>query len=338
MALTLTGISKTQAKAPILAGINLTLGEGKLLALLGASGSGKTSLLRIIAGLDAPDTGTITYRDQPLTPGQVALVFQEPVLYPHLTLQENILFSQRFRTTGPLDRNHYLSLVDSLGLGDHLAKKPHQLSGGQAQRAGIARALVRKAPILLLDEPLSSVDGHLAEAIRTDLLALHQELGFTGIYVTHQPDEALRMGQHIGALESGTLAQLGTPSQILDTPASPQVARLIHPLYNQLAGHLNQQNIEAGLPALALSVSPQPGWLALPLTLLALGRHPAGYRLDASLTRTVTLPSPRGPLELGAGNTLTAILPEAHLATLPTLPTPGSTLTLYCQPQALHLF
>ncbi|WP_237188729.1 ABC transporter ATP-binding protein [Rothia nasimurium] len=347
-ALTITGLTKRFGASTLLSDIDLTVPSGSLLTLVGESGSGKSTLLRIIAGLEQSDAGSVLFGNQPVGVGEgkrtkvtgktsqagavpVGFVFQKPVLYPHLSVKDNILFGERLRGRGSIDRDHYLSLVDSLGLGDHLAKKPAQLSGGQAQRAGIARALVRKPTLALFDEPLSSVDEHLSEAIRADLLTLHSQLGFTGIYVTHTPDEALTMGQQLAVLEGGRLAQVAAPGQILAAPASAQVARLLHPLYNELSLDSAGQALPAGISAHGFERTDVSSPGALPVRVLGVLAHTAGTRYSLETTQATHLPHPCGNLLVPAGTRLTAVLPETPVGT-------GQGLHLQVRPGALHLF
>ena len=347
-ALTITGLTKRFGASAVLSGIDLTVPGGSLLSLVGESGSGKSTLLRIIAGLEQADAGRVLFGHRPVGVGggthikgssktrqagavPVGFVFQKPVLYPHLSLEENILFAQRLRAQEQVDRDHYLSLVDTLGLGGHLRKRPVQLSGGQAQRAGIARALVRKPALALFDEPLSSVDEHLSEAIRADLLTLHRQLGFTGIYVTHNPDEALAMGQQLAVLEGGRLAQVAAPGQVLATPASAQVARLLHPLYNELEVERNGQVVPAGISAHGFERADAGSPGALPVRVLGVLAHTAGSRFSFETTRAVELPHPDGAVIIPAGSLLTAVLPVVPHDE-------GQRLSLALREGALHCF
>lgn len=346
--LTIIGLTKRFGDSSVLKDINLLVPAGSLLSLVGESGSGKSTLLRIIAGLEEADAGSLFFDDRPVGLGggkhkkragetrqtggvPVGFVFQKPVLYPHLSLEENILFAQRLRAQEQLDRDHYLSLVDTLGLGEHLRKRPAQLSGGQAQRAGIARALVRKPTLALFDEPLSSVDEHLSEAIRTDLLALHRQLGFTGIYVTHHPDEALAMGQQVAVLEAGTLAQVASPSQVLAAPASPKVARLLHPLYNEFSLEIRGQRTHAGISAHGFETAEEETHTSLPVRVLRALAHTAGYRYTLETLDARTLKSAGEEVTIPAALELTAVLPGIKLEV-------GQKCNLSLRSGALHLF
>lgn len=302
-------LTKNFGPVAVLKDLSLTIPVGQLTALMGASGSGKSTLLRIIAGLEHADAGTIHYSGAPIGTGQVGFIFQEPVLYPHLSVKDNILFAYRFAKAPTPDQEHFTSLINTLGLGEHLHKKPAQLSGGQAQRAGIARALVRKTPLVLFDEPLSNVDTHLSEAIRADILTLHRQLGFTGLYVTHTPDEALQMGQEIAVLDQGQVVQVGPARQLLQRPVSLQIARLLNPLYNELPAELAGKRVTAGVSAYGFSPRYQAGENSLTVIPRSTWGHTSGTRLEAVLPRGTELKTPRGPLHLPAGTVITAVLP-----------------------------
>lgn len=326
----LAGISKNYDGTIVLGGLDLSLPTGQMLALLGASGAGKSTLLRLIAGLEEPDAGVISFGGQAIEPGQTALVFQKPVLYPHLSIEENILFAFRLKKSAPLDREHYSSLVHTLGLGDHLKKKPAQLSGGQAQRAGIARALVRLTPVVLFDEPLSSVDETSSASIRSDVQLLHTQLGFTGIYVTHDQNEALQMGQRVAVLSGGRLAQVGTPEQLLASPASAEVAHLVFPLYNSFDAQLAGRAVRAGLNAFAFSPGHQLGGLTA--VVRSSWQHTAGLRVEIEVVQDALVTTEAGELTIPEGTVLTTLLTgRRHVET-------GHSLNGEINPAGLHLF
>lgn len=326
----LTGISKNYDGTIVLGGLDLSLPAGQMLALLGASGAGKSTLLRLIAGLEEPDLGVVSFGGQAIEPGQTALVFQKPVLYPHLSIEENILFAFRLKKSAPLDREHYSSLVQTLGLGDHLKKKPAQLSGGQAQRAGIARALVRLTPVVLFDEPLSSVDETSSASIRSDVQLLHTQLGFTGIYVTHDQNEALQMGQRVAVLSGGRLAQVGTPEQLLASPASAEVAHLVFPLYNSFDAQLAGRAVRAGLNAFAFSPGNQLG--SLTAVVRSSWQHTAGLRVEIEVIHDALITTEAGELTIPKGTVLAALLTgRRHVET-------GHRLNGEIDPAGLHIF
>lgn len=256
--------------APTFTDLSLTLEAGEFTTLLGSSGSGKTTLLRCIAGLEPYNSGSITWQGRPLAPGDISYVFQKPVLYPHLTVQDNILFSTRLKAfPGAIDEDHYRFLLSLLKLEGLEKRRTSQLSGGQAQRVGIARALVRKSPLILFDEPLSSVDESLSASICQDLIHLHQELGFTALYITHNQDEALQLGSRVAVMDGGQIAQCSAPAELLKNPRTLAVARLTGaPGFNLLDGVLEEQAVQLGFRA----TSPVLGaYSGLPLTVEVAG-------------------------------------------------------------------
>lgn len=213
--------------------INFTIKAGEFFSLLGPSGCGKTTLLRIIAGFEYPDDGAVLFDEKnivSLPPNKRSsnTVFQTYALFPHLSVYDNIAFPLKIKK---LDKKtidekvrQYVHLVQ---LDDHIFKKPNQLSGGQKQRVAIARALINEPKVLLLDEPLSALDAKLRSSLLIDLDNLHDKIGITFIYVTHDQSEALAVSDRIAVMNSGHVLQVGTPFEIYESPATQFVAQFI---------------------------------------------------------------------------------------------------------------
>ncbi|MCR5045303.1 MAG: ABC transporter ATP-binding protein [Treponema sp.] len=230
---TIDHVSKRFGDFVALDDINFTIKPGEFFSLLGPSGCGKTTLLRIIAGFEFPDEGVVLFDDKNVIPlaankRQSNTVFQNYALFPHLSVYENVAFPLRLRKAPKeeIDEKvkHYLRLVQ---LEAHMSKKPNQLSGGQKQRVAIARALINEPKVLLLDEPLSALDAKLRANLLLDLDALHDKIGITFIYVTHDQSEALSVSDRIAVMNSGHVLQVGTPFEIYESPATQFVAQFI---------------------------------------------------------------------------------------------------------------
>jgi spermidine/putrescine transport system ATP-binding protein len=226
-------IFKSFGDFDVLKNVTLDIKKGEFFSLLGPSGCGKTTLLRIIAGFESPDEGSLKIDGAnvlPLPPNrrQVNTIFQNYALFPHLTVFENVAFPLRIKHA-PADElnekvNSYLKLVQLEG---HAKKKPNQLSGGQKQRVAIARALIKEPRVLLLDEPLSALDAKLRQHMLIELDEIHDKIGITFIYVTHDQQEALSVSDRIAVLDQGNVLQVGTPHEIYEQPATGFVARFI---------------------------------------------------------------------------------------------------------------
>jgi multiple sugar transport system ATP-binding protein len=201
-------------------GVDLEVGPGELLVLVGPSGSGKTTLLRLVAGLDQPSAGTIRLGGEDLAgvpPHQrnVALVFQNLALYSHLTVADNLRFGLHSNSGEPITE-----ATQTLGIEHLLRRYPADLSGGEQQRVALGRAMVKRPAVLLLDEPLSSLDGPARRNLRQEVKALQRKLGVPTIYVTHDQVEALLLADRIAVIERGRLQQVGSPADIYHHPAN----------------------------------------------------------------------------------------------------------------------
>lgn len=210
--------------------VSLTVEDGELVALVGPSGSGKTTLLRVIAGLERAGSGKVLIggREADRMPPEkrdVALIFDSPALYPHLTVHGNLAFGLRVRRTPrqEIDRRVY-RIAALLGIRDLLGRKPQGLSGGERQRVSLGRALVREPQVLLLDEPLKSLDAPLRTRMRREIRRLQSELSLTTIYVTHDQGEAIALGSRLVVLDRGRVQQSGTAAELCRRPANRFVA------------------------------------------------------------------------------------------------------------------
>jgi multiple sugar transport system ATP-binding protein len=258
----LYGLSKSFGKTAALADMTMVIPDGAFVVLLGPTGAGKTTTLRLIAGLDRPDAGSVRIAGQDVTGLQpaerdVAMVFQQYSLYPHMTVRDNLAFPLRSPMIAMPEAQiaaRVAEVAEVLRIPHKLANKATQLSGGEMQRVSIGRALVRNPRIYLMDEPLSSLDAKLRGDLRVELKRIHQDLGATFLYVTHDQIEAMTMATHIGVLDHGRLVQFGTPREVYETPVSTYVAsRLGQPRINLLPAPLFP-----GAPAGAAQVGLRP--------------------------------------------------------------------------------
>ena len=239
--LVLEGVSKRFRRTQAVADLSLRVGDGELVVLLGPTGAGKTTTLRLAAGLERPDTGRVRIAGDDVTAAppaarDVAFVFQQYSLYPHLSVHDNLAFPLRApaRRLPELEiRKRVRAIAELLHIEHKLASPAAQLSGGQMQRVAIGRALVRQPSMYLMDEPLSSLDAKLRAELRVELKRIQRQLGATILYVTHDQTEAMTMATRIGVLDEGRLVQLGTAREIYQDPHNVHVAaRLGSPTVN----------------------------------------------------------------------------------------------------------
>jgi sn-glycerol 3-phosphate transport system ATP-binding protein len=232
-AIQLDRVIKRWGSARAVDGVSLTADEGSLLVLLGPSGCGKSTTLRLIAGLEQPDSGTVMIGGTDvthLTPAQrkIAMVFQSYALFPHLSVAENIVFGLRVRGVSRAERDARLKRVAGImGLAQLLDRKPSQLSGGQRQRVALGRSIIAEARVCLMDEPLSNLDAKLRHEMRTEIRALQQRLGMTMVYVTHDQTEAMTMADRVVLMRDGHVEQNGQPEELYGRPATSFTARFI---------------------------------------------------------------------------------------------------------------
>jgi multiple sugar transport system ATP-binding protein len=303
-ALEIRNVSKSFGTTSVLSNVSLDVRAGEFLTLIGASGCGKSTILRIIAGLEAQDAGEIRIGgrivDQ-LRPKHrnVAMVFQSYALYPHMSASENIAMPLVMQRFGLLER---MPLVGRLSMrrgrimsdiGEEvgqvarqlqieplLARKPAQLSGGQRQRVALGRAMVRHPDVFLMDEPLSNLDAKLRVHMRTELTDLHRRLGVTFIYVTHDQVEAMTMSDRVALMDEGRIVQLGTPSELYHDPADIRVARFIgSPVINILPGRVVGGRLEIAGSSIPMTC-PLPGD-----TDVSVGIRPEAVSLEARVGR-----------------------------------------------------
>jgi putrescine transport system ATP-binding protein len=214
-------LSKQFGAQPVLRNVSFALAQGEVLAVLGRSGCGKTTLLKILAGLAEPDQGTLLLQGQDLSPlppneRQMVYLYQEPLLFPHLTVFENVAFGLRIRKVAKAEINRQVSeLLDELDLREHATKAPNQLSGGQRQRVSFGRALIIRPRLLLLDEPFGNLDAQTRADMQQLFLRVSQQHRITSLFVTHDSREALTVGTRFGYLDQGQLTSFASVAEFV---------------------------------------------------------------------------------------------------------------------------
>ena len=326
--------------------VELEIADGEFLAVLGPSGSGKSSLLRLVAGLEEPTGGWIDMDGRDIThlepkDRDVAMVFQGLALYPHMTVRENMAFGLLARKAPAAEIQERVSeAAETLGLTPHLQKRPRELSGGERQRVALGRALVRRPRVYLFDEPLSSLDAQLRQELREELARLHALTRTTSIYVTHDQKEALSLGSRVAVFDRGRIRQVGTPEAIYRDPRDLFVARFVgDPAINLIEGEIVAENGRARFRAagftFALASSGGHAGKAI------LGVRPEGAGLgsvaDSSARATVDR------VERLGGETLIHLRTEAGRQVLRAeprgaLPTPGDVVGLLVDPRRALFF
>jgi len=342
--LSLTDVTKRfdGPKGTIIAvdGIDLAVEEGEFLVLVGPSGCGKTTTLRMIAGLERVDEGEIridgrVVNDEEPHERNVAMVFQNYALYPHMTVRRNIGYGLTKSSTLSDEEiaDEVESIAELMGIGDLLDKKPGQLSGGQKQRVATGRALVRDPSVFLLDEPLSNLDAKLRLHMRTEIQRIQSRIDTTTVYVTHDQEEAMTMGDRIAVMNDGRIEQIGPPSEIYDSPTNRFVAEFVgNPSMNFLDVEVSGTRVDG--PGVAFDLD-QTGPKS--------GRYRLGIRpedvslsVDEAGAGTVTVVEPTGSEAIVyldvEGVELTAKVPRR------TAPAVGEPIDVRFPPEAVYLF
>ena len=350
--LELRGIAKKFGKVKALEDISLQVNHGEFAILLGPSGCGKSTLLRIIAGLEPQTQGEVLIEgkkvdDRSPRERDIAMVFQNYALYPHLEVHENLAFGLKMRKESrEVIEARIQEAAQLLDIGDLLNRKPRELSGGQRQRVAMGRAIVRKPKLFLFDEPLSNLDARLRALMRVELKKLHQRLGTTMIYVTHDQTEAMTLGQKIVVMNQGRIQQVDTADRIYSAPSSPFVAGFIgSPSMNLLHGVLEKKGgvwfFQCG--QLVFSLPPPKGPLSIHRSeQTVLGIRPEDIQLGKAMHTGTSL---QGEIELvenlGSDRLIHVVAGNQRLvvrAPRSNPYNPRDTITLHLPYPHLHLF
>ncbi len=333
----LSGIVKRHGAVTALGGVDLEIRAGEFFSLLGPSGSGKTTTLRILAGLEEADAGTVRMNGADITraePGarDVAMVFQSYALYPHMTVRENIAFPLKMIGAPAGETARAVAEAAARVRIDHLLdRKPGQLSGGQQQRCALARAIVRKPALFLLDEPLSNLDAKLRLETRVELKRLQRALNVTAVYVTHDQEEALSLSDRLAVFMDGRIVQVGTPEEVFSRPATAAVAGFLgNPPMNLIPARLHEGVAAIEGSSLRLAAIERFGTREV-----ILGVRPSGVRLASDgLPAVVTMTEALGEdsyADLAVGDLLVR-------AKVRERPAERSPVRLQLDPEALHVF
>lgn len=244
-AIKLSGLRKSFGAVEAVAGIDLEIADGEFFSMLGPSGSGKTTVLRMIAGFEMPTAGTVALGGRDVTKlapfeRDVNTVFQDYALFPHMTVLENVEYGLKVRKVARKERRaRAVDALSSVRLEGFEARKPSAMSGGQRQRVALARALVNRPKVLLLDEPLGALDLKLREQMQVELKEIQRDVGITFVFVTHDQHEALTMSDRVAVFDAGRIAQVGTPEEVYEQPATPFVAGFVG-TSNLLSGSISE--------------------------------------------------------------------------------------------------
>jgi iron(III) transport system ATP-binding protein len=337
-ALELTGITRSFGARTVLSGVSLTLARGEVLALLGASGCGKTTLLRLVAGLLAPSAGEIRIAGRTVASGAqslppeargLAMVFQDYALWPHLSVARNVAFPLEMRGVPRAERDRRVAeALQRVGLAAFAARPPGTLSGGQQQRVALARALVARPPLILFDEPLSNLDKELRDSLAREIAGLLREEGLSALYVTHDQGEAFAVADRVAVMAGGRILQDAAPEALVARPASAEVAQFLN-LGAILPGEVAAGRFRHAASGLALRVAAAEGPAQALLPRRALRADPGGQiRVEIAEQRF------RGDDVLVSGRLPDGVLLSfAHASRLP-----GGTLRLSLDAKAVTVF
>lgn len=287
-AITLSGIRKSFGNTDVIHGVDLEIPDGELVVFVGPSGCGKSTLLRLISGLDQPTSGTLMIDGKDVTTAGaadrgLAMVFQSYALYPHMSVRQNLAFGlENTRMPKPEITKRIEEAARMLEIEPLLKRRPGQLSGGQRQRVAIGRAIVRDPVAFLLDEPLSNLDAELRVSMRAELAALHDRLGTTMVYVTHDQVEAMTLADRIVVLRAGRIEQVAPPIELFNRPANLFVAGFIG------APNMNLLPLELAAPLLGTTTAPSgAATLGVRPQHLALSQDERALALKVSLTEAL---------------------------------------------------
>jgi multiple sugar transport system ATP-binding protein len=327
----------------VIRGVSIDIQDGEFCVLVGPSGCGKSTLLRMIAGLEEVSQGTISIgdkvvNDMPSKERDIAMVFQSYALYPHMNVRDNMAFSLEMAKMSKVQiRSKVDAAAGTLGLQDLLDRFPRQLSGGQRQRVAMGRCMVRDPSVFLFDEPLSNLDAKLRVAMRTEIRSLHQRLGTTSIYVTHDQIEAMTMADKIVVMRDGLVEQVGSPLTLYDCPANQFVAGFIgSPAMNFLSGRVSDGRL---VLSDGQSLAQPPHTECQEGQSVTIGIRPEHVSLssgDCKMTMTLKSIEPTGADTLVhteiAGEPMTGMFRERVQLKA------GQALDLFTEARALHVF
>jgi len=339
--LRLSQLVKTYGQTEVLHSIDLEIEDGEFIVLVGPSGCGKSTTLRLIAGLEEVSSGTIEIAGQVVNnlepkARDIEMVFQNYAIYPHMSVRKNIGFGLRASKMPRADKDKRIDeIAEILGMTDLLARKPSQLSGGQRQRVAIGRAMVRDPAVFLFDEPLSNLDAQLRTQMRLEIKKLHQRVGATIIFVTHDQVEAMTMADRIVIMKDGHIQQVGTPSQVYHAPANTFVASFIgSPAMNMIPATVSDGQVQIDGGA-RIDLGTQMNGLQR----VTLGIRPEDLEPvsgPALLTGSVNVREPLGHETLiHVGTAHGDIIAKADGRTPPEL---GNTVKLGAEAKNIHLF